>query len=190
MKVLLESLNTEEKRKDFVEFSVKRAEICKVGDFGIPHGIGFLGYGNAFKVSQILSDNDMIVVRPEAQQEYSGDVIVYRGSPRSCLRIKGFSTKGLVDDAKWSEPIAAIGTYRYENVRGSISTILNCIPLEQVQKGLTIEQFKEMLKIKGIEETNLSELVKGKKDSEILDLLEKGVKEDKEAGQESNKDHK
>jgi hypothetical protein len=149
--------------------------INEVGDFGV-----LTSASGWWRVFQILGDDDMII-RRETSDYY--------------LRIKGFPTNGLVNGAAWREgdgwntpAIACIGTYTYKTVLAGSNTIFSCIPLEQVRKGLTIEQFKEMLKIKGIEETNLSELVKGKKDSEILDLLEKGVKKDEKEAQESPKE--
>ena len=166
--------------------------IAAVGDFGIPGG------DTPFRILQVLGDDDMIVGYPgdpgEPERVVRDPIDVwrnanrYRGYKAQHLRVKGFSTRGLVCDAVWNrKPIACIGTYHYETVLGSTNTIFSCIPLEQVQKGLTIEQFKEMLKVRGIEEDNLSELIKGKKDSEILDLLEKSVKKDEKEAQEPPK---
>jgi hypothetical protein len=164
--------------------------IEKVGDFGEDTR-------GDFKVLQILGENEVLIWRPikeviPGQTKRPGDRSPWltRKVGDLILRIKGFSTKTLVDDAKWKghgQPIAAIGTWQYTTTTGGTKTVLNCIPLEQVKKGLTIEQFKEMLKVKGIEENNLSELVKGKKDSEILALIKKGMEKDKKPTQEPPK---
>ena len=60
----------------------------------------------------------------------------------------GWATKDLVDEQTIKEThVAIIGAYTYDTVMGSM-TVLRAIPLAQVQRGLTQEQFKELLKQK------------------------------------------
>jgi hypothetical protein len=166
------------------KYYLSAIRISKVGDFGMTD--------ENFEIFQILDSDEMIIARPIYVNERvvgkksSNPRVVRDRAGETLFHIKGFLTRGLAD-GMWVREfrgVAVIGTWQYTDTLGSTRTILNCIPLGQVRKGLTIEQFKEMLKLKGIEEDNLSELVKGKEDSEILDLLEKSVKEDNKGGQE------
>lgn len=65
------------------------------------------------------------------------------------VRFKGWPTKGLTDDALWrpegGEQIAVIGTWRYRTSDGGSRTVLNAIRLEQARKGITKQQFRDLL---------------------------------------------
>jgi len=98
-----------------------------------------------FKIFQILGPDEMLI-------EYYNSV----GATQTKLaRFKGWSTKNLIDGEWWnnnkkdvfgSVDVAIVGTYRYTAVFGTTKTILDVVPLELFRKGITLEQFKVMLK--------------------------------------------
>lgn len=109
-------------------------------------GVGEFGQITDPKVFQILGPDEMLVTEV-------GDF----GQQEEVVRLKGWSTEGLVDGArlnwrrnppsKGGTSIAIIGTWQYANTIGAARTIFNAIPVEQVRAGLTVEQFADMLKI-------------------------------------------
>lgn len=114
--------------------------------------VGEYGRGGryqGFEIFQILGPDEMF--------------IVYDNYPKPKLaRFKGWSTKNLIDGERWKGnvrceensdeycgvDIAIVGTYGYTTFLGTPKTILDVVPLELFRKGITLEQFKEMLKTK------------------------------------------
>jgi len=67
------------------------------------------------------------------------------------IRLKGFSTVGIVDNQKWSGPnsggvpLAIIGTCNVAQARGRTRTIFLAVPDDHVGRGLSKEQFRQLL---------------------------------------------
>ena len=117
---------------------------------------GRVGRYRGFEIFQIFGTDEMFIV-------YRGDAYEAYGSRKRMARFKGWSTKNLIDGERWKgnvrceensdeycgADIAIVGTYGYTTTSGGTNTVLDVVPVELFRKGITLEQFKEMLKTKG-----------------------------------------
>jgi len=126
----------------------------KVAGFVNDAAVGSYG-GIAFtKVFQVLGPYEMILSNVGWSNQYT-------------VRVKGFSTEGLVDGQQWNgvmerheipnevgkyrystnvdAEIAIIGTWTYGTAIGSQKTIFTAVPLDFIRRGLTRSQFQQLL---------------------------------------------
>lgn len=122
-----------------------------VGEYGRVGRYGFYG----LKIFQIISPDEMYIIYDTYHNPPSPPETKW-------ARFKGWSTKNLVDGELWKGDIrceensdeycgvdiAIVGTHQYTTIFGGMKTILDVVPLELFRKGITLEQFKEMLKTK------------------------------------------
>jgi len=141
--------------------------ICGVGRLA-EFRVGQYGRIKYCTVVSIQGPEDMIVTNVDYVPEhtsggglggYAPRVTYAAKGYRKPMKLTGFSTAGLVDDMKWhgnlespfgdeenaGAVIAIVGTYKYHG-----TTIINAVPLDCFRKGVTKEQFAELLKT-GIE---------------------------------------
>jgi hypothetical protein len=98
------------------------------------------------RILQILGPDEMLVVGFVSE---GGRVVHFKGWP----------TKGLVKGQPWpfdphgpdpnqeKEPteVAVVGTYKYRTILEAVATVPSAVPLILFRKGLTMEQFKDLL---------------------------------------------
>ena len=87
------------------------------------------------QIFQILNQNEMLV-------------IYGTGLNQEIAHFSGWSTKKMIDGQQWNpgEVVAIIGTYRYTTSIGTVKTIPDVVPAKLFRKGITFEQFKDILK--------------------------------------------
>ena len=87
------------------------------------------------QIFQILNQNEMLV-------------IYGTGLNQEIAHFSGWSTKKMIDGQQWNpgEVVAIIGTYRYTTSIDTVKTIPDVVPAKLFRKGITFEQFKDMLK--------------------------------------------
>lgn len=135
---------------------VKETTIMAVGDYGKPRYV---------EIIQILGPYEMIV---EYITTHGGPPGV-GSSADQLIRLKGYSTRGLVDGDTWTArkwmaelsevvyrstgrtqyitpEIAVIGTWTYTTAMGTQKTIFTAVPLDFIRHGLTKSQFESLLK--------------------------------------------
>jgi len=100
--------------------------------------IGSYGSIGTRVIVQILNANEMLI----------GTHVDIYGQPQRVAHVSGWPTKNLIDGDFWApdEEFAVIGTYRYTTPIGTVKTILDIVPVKLFRKGITFEQFKDMLK--------------------------------------------
>lgn len=133
---------------------VEETAIDAVGDYGKPRGV---------KIIQVLGPYEMIV---EYYTMHGGPG--WASSAEQLIRLKGYSTRGLVDGDSWTArkwmgelskvvyestgtqritpEIAIIGTWTYTTAVGTQKTIFTAVPLDFIRHGLTKSQFESLLK--------------------------------------------
>jgi hypothetical protein len=111
--------------------------------------VGEYGAISPRRIVQILGPDEMLVAGFISED---GRVVHFKGWP----------TEGLVSGQPWpfdphnldpneeTEPIevAIVGTYRYGTIIGEAKTVPTAVPLQLFRKGVTLEQFKDLLLIK------------------------------------------
>jgi hypothetical protein len=101
------------------------------------------------RILQILGPDEMLVAGFISED---GRVVHFKGWPTEGL-VSGqpwpFDPHGL-DPNEETEPIevAIVGTYRYGTIIGEAKTVPSAVPLELFRKGITLEQFQDLLLIK------------------------------------------
>jgi len=100
--------------------------------------IGSYGSIGTRVIVQILNPNEMLI----------GTHVDIYGQPQRVAHVSGWTTKNLIDGDFLApdEAFAVIGTYRYTTPIGTVKTILDIVPVKLFRKGITFEQFKDMLK--------------------------------------------
>ena len=112
--------------------AVKERVIREWGEVLHQVKVGEWGRVKQMRIVQILGDDDMLVDKVAL-----GCGILYASSDET-LRLKGFSTQGLVDGRYWLGPdgtgiqVAITGTWRYVGTDGAARTVFMAIPLSVV----------------------------------------------------------
>lgn len=116
-------------------------------DYLLPNWtVGEYGIIPPRRILQILGPDEMLVVG-------------FVSEAGQAVHFKGWPTKGLVKGQPWPfdpygpEPneerqpieVAIVGTYRYRTILETEATVPSAAPLELFRKGITLEQFKDLL---------------------------------------------
>ncbi len=155
-------------------YSSKKLWFMELPEWAIgEYGLAGWGRGpfmvNQLTIFQVLGPDEMLVKRLLGPEEMIANHLLQPsrqsdyGLQSKLVRFKGWSTKNFIDGQRWvgdkrrpddsngeciGVDIAVVGTYRYRTASGASKTILDVVPLELFRKGITLEQFKEMLKTK------------------------------------------